>query len=297
MKIHLLTLFLVSCISSYAQELSCRVIINSQQIQTTNRSIFDQMEKTFEDFINDRVWTDDQYKNQEKIKCVIQITLESSPEIGSYSGAVQIVAARPVYNTTYESKLINFADRNFDFQYTESQPLNYTDGSFTDNLTSLLAYYAYMILGYDYDTFSRMGGTRYFDRAQQIVNSAQGQAGAGWEQFSSTRNRYWWVNDMQNQVMSNYREAVYEYHRKGLDLMQSDLDNARASMLGALKKIQTSNKSKPRSILVISFLDAKKDELINVFSKGDMGVRREAFDILKELDPARTDEYRAIMSN
>ncbi|WP_162555629.1 type IX secretion system protein PorD [Reichenbachiella versicolor] len=297
MKINLFLLLLLIASSVSAQELICKVKINSQQIQTTERLVFDEMEKALEDFINDRTWTDDRYENQEKIKCVFQLTLESSPEIGRYVASAQVISIRPVYNTTYETTLINFADREFEFRYIEGQPLIFNESGFSDNLTSLLGYYANMILAYDYDSFALNGGDQYYDRAWSIVTAAQGQGFSGWDQFSNIRNRYWWVNDIQNQVMTDFRVAIYEYHRKGIDLMQQDEEKARVNVLEALRKIQTVNRAKPRSILVIGFIDAKKDELVNVFSKGDMGIRREAFDILKQIDPARAKDFQKIMSN
>lgn len=280
-----------------AQELTCVVRINAQQIQTSERLVFDQMQKSMEDFMNDRVWTDDRFENQEKIKCVIQVTLESSPDIGRYSGSVQVVAARPVYNTTYESTIVNFPDREFEFNYIEGQQLIYNEGGFADNLTSMLAYYGNMVLAYDYDSFSLNGGEEFYKRAWDIVTAAQNQGFGGWDQFGNIRNRYWWVNDAQNQVMESFREAFYDYHRKGLDLMQEDQDKARLNILESLKKIAEANRAKPRSVLVIVFTETKQDELINIFSEGEIAVRREAFDVLKQLDPARTSDYQKIITN
>lgn len=279
-----------------SQELTCQVNINSQQVQTTERAVFDEMEEEFTDFLNELALSEDRFENQEKIKCIVQITLESSPEIGIYTGAVQIISVRPVYNTNYETTMINFADRDFNFEYTQAQPLNFNENTYNANITSMLGYYALMILGYDYDSFTLMGGDPFFDKARQVVNSAQASNQAGWDQFNSVRNRYWWLNNINDPLMKPFREAMYEYHLRGMDIMTEKPDEARATILEALKKIQQVNQAKPRSILVISFIDAKAEELVKVFSEGETGVRRQVYEILRKIDPSKTEQFKEIIT-
>lgn len=294
----LFLLLLVGLIPSLnAQELNCRVSVNSQQIESTERGIFDQMEVEFGNFLNDQKWSDDRFESQEKIRCMVQITLESQPEIGRFTGAVQVISVRPIYGTNYETTVINFADRDFNFEYTESQPLIFNAASFSSNITSMLGYYANMILAYDYDTFENVGGEEYFNRSWQIVLNAQSAGYAGWDQFNSVRNRYWWTENALDPVTKPFREAMYEYHLRGMDLMAAQPEEGRANVLEALKKIYEVNKAKPRSILMISFLDSKAKELISIFSDGDMAIRRQAYDLLRQMDPARAEEFGAILSN
>lgn len=295
-----LIFFLLVLVGSFgvnAQEFNCQVKVNSIQIESTERRVFQEMEIEFAKFLNDRKWADERFENNERITCGINITLESQPSLGNFSATVQVIAARPVYNSSYEAVLINFADRDFNFEYTQSQPLDFQPNTFTSNITSMLGYYAYTMLGYDYDSFEKLGGQKYFETAWTIVNSAQQSGYSGWDQFNSIRNRYWLSENTIDQNMEVMREAMYDYHLKGLDLMADKPDEARTNILEALKKVQAANRAKPRSIMIISFLDAKLDEVIGIFSEGDIAQRREVYNILKSIDPARTDDFGKILEN
>ncbi|MEQ6121858.1 DUF4835 family protein [Reichenbachiella sp. MALMAid0571] len=283
------------CLPGYAQELNCRVSVNARQIQSTERKIFEEMETAFSQFMNNRKWTDDEFELEERINCNIILTLESQPSIGNFTATVQVLSARPIYGSAYESVLLNFADRDWAFEYTQSQPLQYNDNTFISNITSLLAYYAYLIIGFDYDSFEKMGGDTYFNKAWQVVNSAQQSGYTGWDQFNSIRNRYWLAENIINAQLKPLRESIYEYHRQGMDVMIDNPDDARKTMLNTLKEIQKVNKIKPRSILTISFMDAKSKEIANIFSDGNLSERREAYAILQEVDPSRGKEYDKII--
>ena len=190
--------FLLVSFNSFSQELNCRVSVNSRQIKSTERRIFKDMETAFGQFMNNKKWTNDQFELTERINCNLIITLESQHTIGNYTATVQILSARPIYGSAYESVLLNFADRDWAFEYTESQPLQYNDNTFISNITSLLAYYAYLIIGFDYDSFEKLGGDSYFNKAWQVVNSAQQSGYTGWDQFNSIRNRYWFAENLIN---------------------------------------------------------------------------------------------------
>lgn len=278
-----------------AQELNCRVSVDARQIQSTERRIFEDMETAFSQFMNNRKWTEDEYELEERINCNIIVTLESQPSIGNFTATVQVLSARPIYGSAYESVLLNFADRDWAFEYTESQPLQYNDNTFISNITSLLAYYAYLIIGFDYDSFSKMGGDTYFNKAWQVVNSAQQSGYTGWDQFNSIRNRYWFAENIINSQLKPLRESIYEYHRIGMDQMIEKPDEARKSILATLKEIQKVNKLRPRSILTISFMDAKAKEISNIFAEGNLSDRREAYAVLQEIDPSRGKEYDKII--
>lgn len=279
-----------------AQELNCNVIVNSERIQTSDRKVFEDMERSFEDFLNNRKWTTDEFAIDERINCNLLFTIDRNPAVGSFEATVQIQSARPIFNTDYESILLNFADREWVFQYFESQPLQFNDNIINDNLTAMLAYYAYMILTLDYDSFSPLGGTPYLERAWNIVQNAQQTGLAGWEQFSSNRNRYWLAENLLSPQLRAIRNVYYEYHRLALDQFIQQPDESRKIILEALKKLQVMNRARPNSISIISFFDAKSDELAKIFSDGDMAIRRQAYDIAVELDPTQAQKYQAIIS-
>lgn len=294
-KLTFAILFLLPLLSLKAQELNCRVTINADQVQSSDRRVFEDMENAFSQFLNDQKWTDDQFESFERIKCNLIITLQDPKSIGNYEATVQVQSARPVYNSNYESILLNFADRDWQFEYVESQPLNFNINTFNSNLTSMLAFYAYLIIGMDYDSFSELGGSPHFQKALTVVNNAQQANRPGWNALGSTRNRYWLIENLTNPQMQDIRKGIYKYHRLALDTYEEDRDKSRQQILEALKSIKKIRDIYPSSILVISFLDAKADELINIFSEGNIQVRREAFDILSAMDPSKRSEYEKII--
>jgi hypothetical protein len=287
----------IPSLAASAQELNCTVTINSTQIQTSDRSVFKDMKNAFEQFMNTRKWTGDIYKNYEKINCNFLVTITKMPAIGSFTATVQVRSSRPVYNTNYASLIFNFADRDWEFEYIESQPLEYNDNTYTTNLTSMLALYAYIIIGIDYDSFAELGGTPYFQRALAVVNNSQQSNRPGWQTIGSNRNRYWIVENLNNPQMLDLRKAIYSYHRLGLDTFDQNPDQSRTIMLKGLKDIKKVRDINPSSILVISFFDAKGKELANVFSQGNIQVRREAYDIITAIDPSNRSAYEKILQN
>lgn len=291
-------LLLLGTLAAHSQELNCRVVINAQRIQSTERNIFTDMETAFAEFLNNRKWTDDEFNVEERIDCNLIITLdpkESQPSAGRWGASVQILSSRPVYNASYETVLFNFADRDWQFDYVLSQPLQFNENSFTSNITSLLAYYAYTIIGLDYDSFSELGGTRYYQIANQIVSNAQNSNYAGWSQFNSVRNRYWLSENLLSSNFEPMRIALYNYHLHGLDIFMEKPEEARDNILNGLKQIQAINRSRPRAILTISFLDAKSEELAQIFKDGNPTQKKEAYDILSKLDPGNTDVFKKIL--
>jgi hypothetical protein len=280
-----------------AQELRCFVTVNANQVETSDRGIFKEMKNAVEQFMNTRKWTGDTYKAHEKINCNLLITITKMPAIGTFAATVQVQSARPVFNTNYTSLLFNFADRDWEFDYIESMNLEYNDNTFTSNLTSMLAVYAYLILGIDYDSFSELGGTPYFQRALNVVNNAQQSNLPGWQSLGSNRNRYWIVENFNNSQMIDLRKAIYAYHRLGLDTFDKNPDQSREVILKALRDIKKVRDINPNSILVISFFDAKGKELANIFSSGAIQIRREAYDIITAIDPSNRSSYEKILQN
>jgi hypothetical protein len=290
-------LLVLLSLAGKAQELKCSVTINATQIQTSDRGIFKDMENAIEQFMNGRKWTSDSYKAHEKIDCNFLITITKMPSIGNFTASVQIQSARPVFNTNYSSLVFNFADRDWEFDYIESMPLEYNDNTFINNLTSMLALYAYLVIGLDADTFSDLGGTPYYQRALGVVNNAQQSNRPGWQSIGSNRSRYWLVENLNNPQMTDLRKALYSYHRLGLDIFDQNPDETRATILKGLKDIKKIRDVNPTAILVVSFFDAKGKELANIFSDGNIQVRREAYDIITAIDPSNRSSYEKILQN
>lgn len=290
-----LCVFLIS-LSAFPQELNVKVTVNADQIQTTDRNVFKDMERAFANFLNTRKWTTDNYKNHEKINCAIFLNISKMPSIGNFTASAQITAARPVFGTNYESVLFNFADREWEFEYIESYPLEYNDNAYVNNLTSMLAFYAYVLIGMDNDSFSEMGGTPLFQKALNVVNNAQTANRAGWQALSSNRNRYSLTENLNNPQMVELRKNTYKYHRLALDVFEKTPDQSRDVILQVLKDLKKVWSTYPSSILITTFFDAKATELTNVFSDGNLQTRREAYDILTSIDPKRTI-YKQIIPN
>jgi len=295
-RIVILIIFAFSTTALFGQELNFKVVINAEQVQTTDRAIFLDMERAFANFLNTRKWTNDSYKNYEKIKGTLFLNITKMPSIGNFTANAQITSARPVYNTNYESVLLNFADREWEFEYTESLPLEYNDNAYISNLTSMLAFYAYIVLGMDYDSYAEMGGTPYFQKALTVVNNAQPSNRPGWQALGSNRNRYALIENLNNPQMAELRKNTYRYHRLALDTFDKTPDQSRTIILDVLKNLKTVWASYPNTIFVVSFFDTKANELVNIFSDGNLSVRREAYDILNSIDPKR-NIYQKIISN
>jgi Domain of unknown function (DUF4835) len=291
-----LILLIAAPLTGWAQELNFKVTVNADQIQTTDRAVFKDMERAFANFLNTRKWTTDFYKNYERINCSIFLNISKMPSIGNFVASAQITAARPVYGSNYETVLLNFADREWEFEYIESLPLEYNDNSYITNLTSMLAFYAYIVLGFDYDSFGEMGGNPYFQKALQVVNNAQPSNRPGWQALGSNRSRYSLIENLNNPQMSELRKDAYKYHRLALDTYSKNPDESRTIILNILRDVKKVWTINPSSIFVVTFFDAKASELVNVFSEGNLTVRREAYDILTAIDPKR-NIYQKIISN
>jgi hypothetical protein len=287
---------LVSCCRSFAQELNCKVTVNADQIQTSDRSVFKDMERSIAAFLNSRKWTNDIYKTYEKINCTIFLNISQMPSIGSFKANAQITAARPIYDTNYETVIFNFADREFEFEYIESQPMEYNDNAYINNLTSMLAFYAYTILAIDYDSFSELGGNPYVQKMLTVVNNAQGSSHPGWIALGSNRSRFALLDNMNNAQMVDLRKNSYKYHRLALDNFDKNPDQGRDQILDVLRTVKKVWTINPTAVLIVTFFDAKSNELTSIFTDASLNAKREAYDILTSLDPKRT-VYQKIIAN
>lgn len=294
----LVVFFVLITFCASAQELNAVVTINvGPKVQTTDRNVFRDMKTAFQQFLNARKWTSDVYQPHEKINCSILININDMPAIGVFSASVQIQSARPIYNSNYNSLLLNFADRDWEFEYIESQPLEFNDNTYINNLTSMLAFYAYLVIGMDYDSFSELGGTPHFQKALMVVTNAQSSNRNGWQSQGNNRNRYWIIENLLNPQMTDVRKAMYSYHRLGLDTFDKTPDQSRQIILAGLKNIKKARDVNPLAVLVVSFFDAKSKELANIFSEGQLPVRREAYDVITSIDPSNQTTYGKIIQN
>lgn len=282
----------------FSQELNCQVTVNSQQIQgTVNKQIFDQMQKTIFEFMNNTKWTKDLYTAQERIDCSILITINQDGGNGDYSGSIQIQSRRPVYKSSYFSPLFNYSDENFQFKFQQFTNLDFNINNFQNNLTSVLAYYAYIILAHDYDSFSPLGGTEYWQNAQLIVNNAQSAAEKGWKSFESDKNRFWLVENQLQPLFKGIRECMYKYHLEAMDIMHEKPEEGRENVYNALKLLEPVYKNRPANFNLQLFFNAKRDELVNVFSKASPEEKNKVVELLTTIDPANTTKYLKIQGN
>ena len=283
-------------LAASAQELNCQVQVLTGQIQTSDRKVFETLQQALYEFVNNRRWTGDQYMQHERVECSMLINITERVSTDEFKATIQIQSRRPVFSTSYNSPLLNYIDRDFTFRYVEFQPLDFNETQFTSNLTSVIAYYAYIILGFDYDSFSLEGGTAYFQKAQNIVNQAQNAVEPGWKAFEGTQNRYWLAEEMMNVQFKPLRECMYQYHRKGLDEMSEKLAPARAQILEALIKLRKVNQDKPGAFSLHVFFLAKQDEIINIFQQANPDEKNQVVTLLTEIDPANYSKYEMIMA-
>ncbi len=293
-----LVIFLIICLPALAsaQEFMCQVSVNSPQVEGTEKKVFQTLQAALYEFVNNRKWTNYVYKTEERIECSIMITVSDRPSSDQFNAKVSVIMQRPVYRTSYNTNLLNLVDKDFNFKYVEYEPLEYNDDAYTSNLTSMVAYYVYIMLGIDADSFSKMGGTPYYEKARGVVNAAQNSPERGWKAFESLKNRYWLVENLMNNTYSPFRDGLYSYHRTGLDLMSENMDMGRSGVNDCLEDLQRVNREKNGLYVVQLFIDAKRDELINIYSQAAPMDKTKAINILKELDPANSSKYQQIMT-
>ena len=282
------------CTSIAAQELNCNVQVNSDQVQGTNKSVFNTLQTSISEFVNNRRWTNMTYANTEKIDCNMNIIIKSV-EDDLFSGEIIIQSRRPVYNSSYTTPLFNFRDQSLTFNYKEFDQLEINNNTMISNLTAILAYYAYIIIGYDMDSYTRLGGTQFFQAAENIVNMAQSSEWSGWKAFENNRNRYALVNNLLDEAFKKYRNYFYDYHRLGLDEMSSNITNARARIATGLPVLRETNRARASAIAISAFMDTKTDELINIFSKAPGNEKSLMVEILSDVNPAQTARYEEVL--
>jgi hypothetical protein len=282
-------------IKGQSQELFCNVDVNSQQIQGSDRKIYESLKNAIYEFMNNQIWTNYKYKSNEKIECSMLFNVTERTTSEFFRCDLTIALRRPVFNTTYNTVLFNYIDKNVEFEYIENQPLDFSTGIFTSNLTSVLAYYAYIMIGLDFDSFMLNGGDPYYEAASSIVNSAQSSGYAGWNSSEGTKNRYWLLENLTNPSYSGIRSFYYEYHMQGLDIMYEKPEEGRANILKTISNLQQVKQSRPSLLILQIISDSKRDEFVNVFSEGIPTEKSNAVKILNEFDPSNAMTYQKIL--
>jgi len=280
---------------SYGQEFRCNVSVSSSRIEGTYKQIFESMRKDIYEFMNNRKWSDNVFTMDERIECTLFIQITDQLSADEFKGNVQVQLNRPVFNSSYDTPLLNIKDNDIQFRYVEFQPMEFDETSNTNPLTNMLAYYANIILGFDYDTYSPLGGTNYFQKARDIVNKSQNAREKGWRAFEGNFNRFWLVENMTNKAYGPFRELLYRYHRLGLDVMSDKPDIGRSEIADAIINMQRVYRAKPDTYINRIFFDAKSDEIVNVFSKGSTDEKSRVMTILTECDPSNSGKYQKIM--
>jgi hypothetical protein len=277
------------------------VQVVSQSVQGSNKQVFETLQNGIYEFMNNRVWTNHVYTMDERIECNLMFNITEQLAADDFKGTLTIQVRRPIFNTNYNTVTLNFVDNDIRFKYVEFSPLEFDLNSFTQNLTSILGFYAYYILGLDYDSFSLFGGSTYFANAEIVVLNAQNAVEGGWKPMDdiSHKNRYWLVKDMIDADYAPVREFNYRYHRLGLDVMDEQVIEGRAEITNSLELLQQVYRKKPDSYMYLLRLvfDAKVDEIVNVYTESYPEERNRAFDILTEVDKPNANKYKAIMES
>lgn len=282
----------------YGQEFIAKVTINTPKLQSADPKIFKSLESQLVQFINERKWSDNTYEIDERIELNLQITIDQEISATRFKGQLTLQAIRPVYNSTYNTVLLEIQDKEFEFIYQEFEALDFSETVYFSNLSSMLGFYAYIILGLDADSFSELGGDLYFQKAQQLMNNLPTNVVdgyPGWKQFNTTRNRFWLIENLLAVRMKPFRRAWYVYHLLGLDLMVEKPVQAQASVKAALEEIRKANNDYPSTFLIQLFCIAKRDEIIDIFKVSDQPTKASVFDIMSKIDGTQVEKYRSTL--
>lgn len=292
-----IVLMTLTTIHIHAQELDAKVVVNSQKIQGTSKEVFTNLETTLTEFMNTRKWTNQQYRPNERITCSFNITVNQYNDDGSFVCEMMVQSSRPVFNSNYTTTVFNFKDTNFAFNYKEFDQLEFKEEVIDNNLTAVMAYYALLIIGMDMDTFSPQGGTEVLQRVITIVNNADMLNTTGWKAFESDRNRHAIINDYMDGGMAPFRQLMYDYYRKGLDEMATNAERGRTNITTALGKLKEAKTNKPLSALPVIWTDIKKDELVNIYSKGSQKEKEETANMMSDINPSQSTSWNKIRNS
>lgn len=284
---------LLTGLVSSAQQLNCRVVVNSDKVANANVNTFKTLETALNEFVNRTNWTSETLSQGERINCSMFITIESY-DSNNFSATIQVQSSRPIYQSTYSSPVLNFNDKDFSFSYIEFESLNFDPNSYNSNLVSVISFYSYIILGMDADTFAPLGGDKYYETAHQISTVAAPTGGKGWSQGDGNQTRYFLINDLLSSTYKPFRDALYQYHFEGLDLMSSDPATAKEWIVQSVETVGQIYKVRPNAFLTRVFFDAKSDEIVQILSGGPKMPIAEAVDNLNRISPLNSSKWSAI---
>ena len=290
------TLLLLLPVSAASQELNCTVKIIHTQVQGTNTSVFETLEEAIGEFLNNQAWTENQYTETERIACTMNLTITQYDQSNdAFTGELLFQLSRPVFNSAYNSVVFSMKDENIEFTYKEYDPLEWNINIMTDNLTAILAYYAYLFIGMDMDTFSPLGGTEVLRQVETVVNNAQTLGGTGWKAFDDDRNRHAIINDYMESSMEPFRQMMYKYHRLGLDEMANNADRGRANITEAIELLKEAHENRPLSTLPQIFTDYKRDEIVNIYKgHGTEKEKTTVYDIVSDINASQSTQWANI---
>jgi len=296
-KYYLLFVLMFSYLGVFSQEMLCTVQVSAPRIEGTDRRVFESLQTAVFEFINNRNWTNYAFQMEERIECSILITIDERVSVDEFRGKINLILRRPTYKTSYSTPLFNYVDNDFQFRYIEFQPLDYSESSFSSNLTSILAFYINVFIGLDFDSFSLYGGTPFFESAQNILNVAQVSPYGGWKAYENSKNRYWLIENLLNPAYQPLRKFSYEYHRNGLDIMSEKAAEGRSHISRNLNLLKSVYNERPGLFLLQLMIEAKRDEFINLYSEGSATEKTNAINVLSEIDPANSAKYQGILRN
>lgn len=290
----LIAFFLCAAIKMSGQELNALVIVNSEQIQNRNEQLYDNLQSSISDYINNTKWTNKNFKPHERISCAITLTILEQPSSNSFKGNISIVASRPAFNSTYQTPIFNHIDNNLSFNYTEFQNLIYNENSFESNLLSTLTFYVYTILGIDADTFELNGGEQYHKTAEKVVNLAQQGGFSGWNRIDGNNTRYQLNENLLSPTFKDYRAALYNYHLNGIDVMSDDKKMGKTNISDAVVSLNNIYNVRPNAFLLRVFMDTKSDEIVDIFSDGPRINAVKLKETLLKIYPTYSDKWDKI---
>ncbi|AOM78285.1 DUF4835 family protein [Pedobacter steynii] len=277
-----------------AQELNARVTVMAPTVPNINKRNIEVLQNTIREFLNNNKWTNETYTPQERIETNFVITVTAWDGSSGYKAEAQIQSSRPVYGTAYNSTILNISDKDFDFNYNEGQSLDFSDQNFISNLSSLLGFYANTIIGLDKDSFSNLGGTPFYNKAQNILNLAQQSGNKGWKAADGLRNRYWLNENLLNKSFEDLRVFIYNYHYNGMDRLQDDMEKGSKKIISLLSGLTRMDRQKLGSIFPNVYFATKADEIVNLLSIGNPQERLKAYNLLSDIDPANLNKYEAL---
>lgn len=297
-RIVLLFFILFSSLELLSQEVLCNVrVIPDKEIQISDRQKLQTLQKSVREFVNNRKWTNEVFIEEERIEFNISFNILSKVSTDRYAGTLQIQYSRPVFNSSYYSPILNYLDDEIEFDYIETQPLDYNENTHESNLSAILSYYTYIIIGLDYSTFSPNADNIYLQKAKKIVENAQSAPEGGWKAFESNKNRYWLAEELLDAKYSSFHDVLYNYHRQGLDIMNEDNEKGRGYVTESIESMRKIKQLNPTAFILQLFFNSKADEISNIYSNAYQDEKNRVYKLLTELDPSNLNKYNKIKEN